>query len=185
MTLTVIHHQFSVDDYARMRESGILTEDDRVELLAGEILVMIPIGPFHVGIVNKLNKLLNALVDDDGIVSVQNPIRLNDYSEPQPDMAVLRPRDDFYMYALATPDDILLLIEVADHSLAYDRDTKLPQYAESVIREVWIVDVTQRVIEQYTEPVQDHYTHMHKVLYASAITATTLPKLQFTTDRIF
>jgi Uma2 family endonuclease len=135
--------------------------------------------------VNKLNKLLGTLVGDNGIISVQNPIRLNDYGEPQPDIAVLNARDDFYVDALATPDDVLLLIEVADSSLDYDRDDKLPQYAQSSISEVWIIDVKKRVIEQYTQPVQGQYTQLHKVLYSSTITATTMPTVQFTTDRIF
>lgn len=184
MTLTT-RRQFSVHDYARMRESGILTEDDRVELLAGEIIVLSPIGPFHVGVVNKLNKLLGNLVGDTGIISVQNPVHLNDYGEPQPDLAILHPRDDFYVDALATPDDILLLIEVADSSLGYDRDEKLPQYAASSISEVWIIDVQNRVVEQYTQPAQGQYTQIHKVLYGSTITATTMVNVQFTTDRIF
>jgi Uma2 family endonuclease len=184
VTLTT-RRQFSVHDYARMRESGILTEDDRVELLAGEIIVLSPIGPFHVGVVNKLNKLLGNLVGDTGIISVQNPVHLNDYGEPQPDLAILHPRDDFYVDALATPDDILLLIEVADSSLGYDRDEKLPQYAASSISEVWIIDVQNRVVEQYTQPAQGQYTQIHKVLYGSTITATTMVNVQFTTDRIF
>ena len=185
MTLTVARRPFTVHDYGRMRETGILTEDDRVELLDGEIVIMSPIGPFHVGIVNKLNRLLGSLLGDTAIVSVQNPIRLNDYSEPQPDIAILNPRDDFYTSALATPDDVLLLIEISDSSLTYDRDDKLPQYARSAISEIWIVDVKKLIIEQYTNPIQDEYTQMHKVLLGTMITATTIPGLHFTTDRLF
>ena len=178
-------HQFSVSDYTRMRETGILTEDDRVELLDGEIFVMAPIGPLHVGLVNKLNQLLSRLVGDAGIISIQNPIRLNEQSEPQPDVAILSPRDDFYTGALATPDDVLLVIEIADTSLAYDRDEKLPRYARANISEVWILDVNKHVIEQYTAPVQDEYTQLHKVMRGNQITATTLPQVSFTTNRLF
>lgn len=176
---------FTVDDYHKMREAHILTEDDRVELLDGEIIVMSPIGPFHVGLVIKLTHLLSALLGTTGLVSVQNPIQLNRFGEPQPDIAVLRPRDDGYTRSLPAPDDILLLIEVSDTSLAYDRDQKLPQYARSGITEVWIVDGQQQIIEQYTQPFEDHYTHLTKVFPGHQITATTLPALSFTTDRIF
>ncbi len=185
MTTTLSRHQFSVTDYTRMRETGILTEDDRVELLDGEIFVMSPIGPRHVGIVNKLNQLLTRQAADQGIMSVQNPIRLNDYSEPQPDIAVLNPRDDYYSHALATPDDILLVIEIADASLDFDREEKLPRYAQANISEVWIVDVNRQIIEQYTEPLRGEYTQLHKILPGSQIQATKIRSIQFLSDQIF
>lgn len=185
MTLTLTRRQFTVHDYARMRESGILTEDDRVELLDGEIYIMCPIGPLHVGLVNKLNKLLTRLVGDTGIISIQNPIRLNNYGEPQPDIAILSPRDDYYTSALATPDDVLLVIEIADSSVEYDRDQKLPRYAQANISEVWIIDVNKQVIEQYTQPIQGEYTQLYKALFGATITAITLPAIQLTTDQLF
>jgi Uma2 family endonuclease len=185
VTISVTRRQFTVHDYARMRESGILTEDDRVELLDGEILVMSPIEPLHIGIVNKLNWLLGSLLGAKAIISIQNPIRLNDYSEPQPDLAILSPRDDFYAAALPTPDDVLLLIEIADSSIDYDRDEKLPLYASALIGEVWLVDVKKQVVEQYTQPAQGQYTRLHKVLYGSSIAATTIQGFELTTDRVF
>ncbi len=185
MTVVPTRHHFTVHDYARMRETGILTEDDRVELLDGEIYVMSPIGSLHVGIVNKLNKLLTNAVGDAGIISIQNPIRLSDYSEPQPDITILSPRDDFYTSALATPDDVLLVIEIADNSLAYDRGEKLPRYARSHISEVWIIDVNKLLIEQYTQPVQDEYTQLHKVLFGHTIQATKLASVCLNTQQIF
>jgi Uma2 family endonuclease len=185
VTLTLTRRQFTVHDYARMRETGILTEDDRVELLDGEIYVMSPIGPLHVAMVNKLNKLLTQLVGESGIISIQNPIQLDDYSEPQPDIAILNPRDDYYTGALATPDDVLLIIEIADTSLDYDRDEKLPRYAAAHISEVWIIDVNKQIIEQYTQPTRGEYTQLHKALFGTTITATTLPALQLTTDQLF
>lgn len=185
MTHTLTRHRFTVREYARMREAGIFTEDDRVELLDGEIFVMRPIGPLHVGIVNKLNKILSRQVGDAAIVSVQNPIQLNDYAEPQPDIALLAPQDDFYTSALATPDDVFLVIEIADTSLEYDREQKLPRYAAAGISEVWIVAVNQQMIEQYTTPVQSTYTHMHTILAGHAIQATQLSAVHFTTDQLF
>jgi len=177
--------QFTVDDYRRMREAQILTEDDRVELLDGEILLMSPVGPFHVGLVIKLTQLPSALLGTTGLLSVQNPIELNQFGEPQPDVAVLRPRDDSYTTALPAPNDILLVIEVSDSSLAYDREQKLPQYALAGIAEVWIVDVQKQIIEQYTQPFEDQYTKLTKVFHGHRIAATTIPTLSFTTDHIF
>jgi Uma2 family endonuclease len=154
MSAPTLRRQFTVRDYSRMRETGILTEDDRVELLDGEIYQMSPLGSLHIAIVNRLNKLLMRQVGDDAILSIQNSVQLNDYSESQPDVALLSSRDDYYEQALARPDDILLLIEVSDISLDYDRDQKLPRYAASNIAEVWIVDVDQQVVEQYLQPMQ-------------------------------
>jgi Uma2 family endonuclease len=185
MMTPTLRRQFTVSDYARMRETGILTEDDRVELLDGEIYLMSPLGPLHIAIVNRLNKLLMRQIEDDAILSVQNSVQLNDYSEPQPDVALLSPRDDYYDQALARPDDILLLIEVADTSLEYDREQKLPRYAASNIAEVWIIDVDQRVIEQYSLPLQGQYTQLNKILLGNNIQSKTMPQIQFTTDQIF
>jgi Uma2 family endonuclease len=185
MTTLVARRHFTIHDYARMREAGILGEDDRVELLDGEIYVMSPIGPLHIALVNRLNKLLVTHVADDAIVSVQNAIQLDDYSEPQPDVAVLSPRADFYAHALPRPDDIYFIIEVADTSLGYDRDQKLPRYAEANIPEVWIIDVNQRTVEQYTRPSQGQYTQLNKILLGDTIQSFALPKITIATNTIF
>lgn len=185
MTTQLVRRQFTVTDYSRMRETGILTEDDRVELLDGEVYVMSPIGPLHVAIVNRLNKLLMQQVEDETIVSIQNPIQLDDYSEPQPDITILRAREDTYATALATAEDILLLIEVADTSITYDRDQKLPRYATADIQEVWIVDVENQIIEQYTQPVHSQYTFISKILFGNTVTSKTIPYIQISTDRVF
>lgn len=115
MTAQTVRRQFTVYDYARMREGGILTEDDRVELLDGEIYLTSPLGPLHIALVNRLNKILMRCVDDQAIVSIQNAVQLDDYSEPQPDIAVLRSRDDEYAQSLARPEDIWLIIEFPIH----------------------------------------------------------------------
>ncbi|PDW05020.1 Uma2 family endonuclease [Candidatus Viridilinea mediisalina] len=185
MSIAMTRHLFTVQEYARIREAGILTEDDRVELLDGEIYVMSPIGPLHVSIINKLNKILMNQVGDNGIISIQNPIQLSDYSEPQPDITILSPREDFYTSALPTPDDVLLIIEIADSSIDYDRDEKLPRYARAQISEVWIVDVHKSVIEQYTQPLQGEYTQLHKVLLGNIVTATTIANVCIDTTQIF
>jgi Uma2 family endonuclease len=152
MTVQILRWQFTVADFARMLEAGILTEDDRVELIDGEVRAMSPIGPRHVAIVNRLNALLSRQVADRAIVSIQNPIQLTDFTEPQPDIAVLRPREDFYAQALPLPEDIVLVVEVAETSLEYDRDEKIPRYAQTQIPEVWLIEVEQATVTQYTHP---------------------------------
>src|SRR5215472_11793644 len=116
MSIQVEKWTFTVDDYHRMLEAGILSEDDRVELIDGEIVKMCPIGSRHVGCVNRLNTLLVPKVGRAAIVSVQNPVVLDDYSEPEPDIALLKPRADFYSQSHATPQEVLLIIEIAETS---------------------------------------------------------------------
>ena len=147
----------TVDEYHRMGEAGILTDDDRVELIEGELVAMAPIGSEHVAATNALTHLLVLAVGDRGIVSVQNPVRLTRRSEPQPDFAVLKPRDD-YRTTLPRPEDTMLAVEVANTSLDYDRNVKLALYARSGIPEVWIVNLAAMEVEVYRSPVADSYT---------------------------
>ena len=133
MPVQVERRTFNVEEYHRMLDAGIITEDDRVELIEGEILMMSPIGSWHAACVNRLDALLHRLFGESVIISVQNPIRLSDFSEPQPDLAVLRARQDYYAQTHPTSNDILLLIEVADQSLEFDRDVKVPLYAKAAI----------------------------------------------------
>lgn len=156
-------HRFTVADYHRMAETGILTEDSRVELIKGRILDMAPIGAPHLGLVNRLTRLLPAVLTGRAILSVQNPVRLDDGSEPQPDVAVLRPRADDYETAVPRPADVLLLVEVADTSLADDRNDKLPLYAEHGIVECWLVSVAERIVEVYREPRNGRYASARRV----------------------
>lgn len=121
----------------------------------------------------------------DAIISVQNTIRLDDYSEPQPDIAVLHPEDQDYAAALPSAQDTFLVIEVADTSLEYDRNVKLPRYAKSGIYEVWIVDAQQSLIEQHTQPIQGQYVHTQKYLRGMMIQSAALPQIMFNTDQIF
>ena len=158
MAMPITHRRFTVDEYHRMAEAGILTEDDRVELLDGEIVAMTPIGKRHAGIVARLERLLHHSIGDNAIVWGQNPIRLDRYGEPEPDVTLLKERTDFYTDRPPRPDDVLLLIEVADTSLRYDRGSKLRAYARARIPEVWIVDLTTDRVEVYREPRDDRYT---------------------------
>ena len=149
--------KLTVYDYQRMGESGIFHEDERVELLDGELYEMTPIGDHHIGGVISLEYVFGQRLGGRAFVSTQNPIRLSDFSEPQPDLALLRPRADFYRNGKARPEDVLLVIEVADSSLQYDQQTKLPRYAAAGIVELWIVNLIDEQIELYHDPAGDTY----------------------------
>lgn len=178
MSVQIAKHCFTVAEYERMSEVGIFTEDDRVELISGEIVEMSPIGKRHVACVNRLTKLLVQAVGSSAIISVQNPIRLDDYSEPQPDVAVLKPRDDFYEQALPTPRDVLLIIEVCDATLEYDRQIKLPLYARAGIPEVWLVNHTDEQIETYARPVGAEHQLTGRIQRGAAAQADTVAELR-------
>ena len=158
MTTDMVRHRFTVNDYYRMAEAGILTEDDRVELLDGEIVEMAPIGSRHAACVERLNWLLKERITEhvEGI-RIQQPVRLSTDAEPQPDVAVVRFREDFYRLRHPGPDEILLLIEVADSSLEIDRAIKLPRYAKSGVPVVWIVDLNAETVEVATGPGYDGF----------------------------
>jgi Uma2 family endonuclease len=174
----------TVDEYHRMGDAGILTEDDRVELIEGELVAMAPIGSEHVAATNALNHLLVLAVGDRGIVSVQNPVRLTRRSEPQPDFAVLRPRDD-YRTTLPRPEDIMLAVEVANTSLDYDRTVKLALYARSGIPEVWIVNLTAEEVEVYQSPVADGYASVARAGCSDVLTINAIPDVRIPVAKIF
>jgi len=148
---------FNVTDYYRMADTGILTGKDHVELIEGEIIKMSPIGSRHAACVNRLTAYLHAVVQNAAIVSVQNPVHLDEYSEPEPDLTLLKPRKDFYANAHPLPADVLLIIEVSDTSFEYDRDIKLPLYAKAGIPEVWLIDLQNEKIEIHRQPVANRY----------------------------
>ncbi len=156
-TAPVTTYRFSVDDYYKMAEAGILHEDDRVELIEGEVITMTPIGSRHAACVSRINKLFSRALSDAVILRVQDPIRLDDFNEPEPDLALVAFRADFYAEQHPRPEDVLLAIEVADSSLAYDRETKIPLYARSGIREVWLVDLQYGEITVYRQPTLEGY----------------------------
>jgi Uma2 family endonuclease len=179
----VTRWRFTVHDYHRMGEAGILHEDDRVELIEGELVQMTSIGTRHFSCVNRLNRMLVMNVGDEAIVSVQNPVRLNDYNEPQPDLTVIRPRD--YRESLPMPEDVLLLIEVSDTTLAYDRGVKLPLYARTGVGEVWIVNLPVETVERYTGPSADGYRHADQKGRGQTLESTALPGLLPSVDELF
>lgn len=157
MSVQIAKHWFTVAEYDRMGETGILTEDDRVELVEGEIIEMSPIGERHAARVDALAELFHEQLQRRAIVRVQNPIQLGSFSEPQPDVVLLKRRDDFYRRAHPTADDVLLVVEVSDTTIEYDRQIKVPLYARAGIAEVWIVNLVDEQIEIYARPANDAY----------------------------
>jgi Uma2 family endonuclease len=176
--------QWTAGEYDRMIAAGILTKYDRVELIEGDIIEMSPIGSRHAACVMRLNKLLSKLTGEDAIISVQGPIGLNDYSEPQPDVALLRPRPDYYATSHPTPSDVLLLIEVADSSLMFDRDRKLPLYAAAGIAEAWIVDLVNDNVTVYAEPANESFEVERRFTRGQRIVSPALPNLLTVDDVI-
>ncbi len=156
-------HRFTVDDYYRMADTGVIPPGARVELIEGQIVDMMPIGPFHSGTVNRLTRLLTRLSRGRWLVSVQNPIRLSEHSEPQPDLALLRPVDDDYTSRHPGAEDVFWLVEVADSTLEFDRTEKLPIYARAGIPEIWLLNLMEEALEIFREPAFTGYAS-HLVL---------------------
>jgi Uma2 family endonuclease len=153
-------HRWTVAEYHKMAEVGLLNEDARVELIEGDIIEMAPIGSGHGGKVKRFIHLFSRLLGDTAIVAAQDPVVLGKRSELQPDIAILRWRDDFYESAHPGPEDILLVVEVADTTARYDRKIKVPLYARHGIPEVWLLDLQQQVLEIYRNPEQGKYQHI-------------------------
>lgn len=153
----IAKHSFTAEEFERIGKAGIFRQGARLELIEGEIFEMSPIGSPHAACVNFLSRLLNRLFGDNHIVAPQNPVRLNDTSEPQPDICLLRWRDDFYRDAHPGPADVLLLIEVADTTVLTDRSVKVPLYARAGIAETWLVNIPEERIEIYSDPAGDAY----------------------------
>ncbi len=166
---------FTVDDYHRMAETGVLAWDARVELLDGLVVEMSPIGSPHAGCVNRLTRLFAIRAADVATVAVQNPTILDDRSEPQPDVMVLKYRADGYAARHPGPDDVLLLIEVAHTTLHKDREVKVPIYARTGVREVWLVDLEHDLIEIYRGPGADGYASVRTASRRDRLAPLLLP----------
>lgn len=151
------------------------TDDDRVELIEGEIIEMNPIGSRHAACVGRLTEILGRSINGNAIVWVQNPVQVNDYSEPLPDVALLKRRADFYAQANPQPADVLLIVEVADSSVEYDHEIKIPLYAAVGIVEVWLVNITKEIIEVYRQPVNGIYQEVGLVRRGESIAVQSLP----------
>ncbi|MDB9447389.1 Uma2 family endonuclease [Anabaena sp. CS-542/02] len=184
MSVQLLRRKFTVEEYHKMVESEILTENDRVELIRGEILQMSPIGTKHAACVNRLVNLLVQLLGKQVIVAAQNPVVLNNNSEPQPDVALLKHRDDFYETAHPQAEDIFLLIEVSDSTVMYDREEKIPLYAQAKIMEVWLVDINSQIVEVYQQPTDTGYQLRQKFTAGQNLTILSLPDVNITVNQI-
>ena len=183
MALEIAKHVFTVSEFERMAETGILSENDRVELIEGEIIEMSPIGNRHAACVDRFNELIVGL-RLDAIVRVQSSIQLDDYWQPQPDLALLRRRDDFYSDSRPRAADVLLVIEVADTTLEYDRFVKLPAYARAGIPEAWLANLPADRIEMYAEPVNGAYTFIKHATRGEVIQSSSIDELRLSVDDI-
>ncbi len=184
MAVVLTRRRFTTDEYRRMAEAGILTEDDRVELVRGEIIEMPPIGSIHAGRVNRVSALFAARLGSRAVISVQNPIQLSDDSEPLPDIAVLRPRPDFYERSHPTPADTLLIVEVGGSLVDYDRRVKAPLYARARIPELWLADVAADCLEVHQGPARDGYRDLRVRRRGESVIIGAFPDVSFSVDEL-
>ena len=171
----VARYKFDVHQYHAMAKAGVLRADDRVELIDGEIAAMSSIGPEHKGAVNSSAEFWILALAGRATVQIQGSVRLDEWNEPEPDILILKRREDFYASRHAGPDDVLLLIEVSDTTLRHDRRIKLALYARFGIPEVWIANIRARAIEAYTDPVNGEYTTRQTFQHGQTATPTAFP----------
>jgi Uma2 family endonuclease len=178
MSELLTRYRFTVEEYHRMGDAGILPEDNRLELINGDIVVREPIGAYHAGTVVRLNRLWTSHVGNRAMVSIQNPVQFpREDTELQPDVMLLRPREDFYTTAHPQAGDVLLLIEVADTTLRLDRHIKIPLDARVGVREVWLVDLTTAQVEVHREPRGDRYRDVRVLARGERVAPEAFPDL--------
>lgn len=182
---TPVKYRLTVEQYYKMAEVGILGIEQRTELIEGEIIEMSPIGAKHAGTINRLSRVLSPRISAQSIISIQNSIRLNDKSEPQPDLAILHLRDDCYTESIPTPDDVFLLIEVSDSTLKYDRDIKIPLYAKAGIPEVWIANIEEQVFEVYKSLNQNSYEQVQNYEKGEVTSMSMLADIEIAINEVF
>ena len=178
----VPRRRFTVEEFHRMAEAGLLTEDDRVELIEGELWEMTPIGRRHAGTVDFLADLFARGLGERALVRVQNPIRLGEYSEPQPDLLLLRRRADFYRGGHPGPQDAFLVVEVAESRVEVDRRVKIPLYGRHGVPEAWLVDLEGGRVEVYREPSPEGYRLMRLYTRGERLSPQAFPDLEVPLD---
>jgi Uma2 family endonuclease len=184
MVLEPTRYLFRVEDYERAWQLGVFGDDARVELIEGDVYYMTPIGPPHASCVRALNALLQRALGERAVVDVQNPSRISDLSEPEPDLAVLRPGLDRYRDRHPQPADILLLVEVSDTTLAFDRNRKAPMYARARVPEVWIVDIGGGAVEVHREPGPEGYQVVERHGSGASVAPLAFPDVAVAVDEI-
>ena len=185
MPVAVSRRRFTADDYQRMGQAGILRREDHVELIDGEIIAMTPIGPRHCASVDRTNRVFVTTAGDSAIVRVQGSVRLDLYSEPEPDLVLLRPRADFYASAHPGPADILLVVEVADSSIDYDREIKARVYARSGVHEYWLADLNENVLLQHSSPRDGTYRNVQRHMRGQSLAPQLLPECIISISDLF
>jgi Uma2 family endonuclease len=168
-------HRLTVSDYHRMSETGVLPPDARVELIEGEVLDMAPMRSRHASVVGRLGEAFGVTFREQALVWCQLPLHLGDYSQPEPDLMLLRPRADYYAHALPAAADVLLLVEVSDTTARYDRGVKLALYARHGVCEVWIVDLDNHMLRTYRNPVGEQYTEVMETASPGVLSPQALP----------
>lgn len=176
--------RFSVDEYYKMIELGLLKDYERAEIIEGELIKKMTIGSPHAFVVDSLNRFFVKNVSDDILVRIQNPIRLTDFTEPEPDLALID-LTKFDRKQHPRPDEILLVVEVSDSTVKYDRETKLSLYGEAMIPEVWIVNLPKNIVEIHQKPSDGVYQFVKIFKRGDRIVSELLPGLSISTDEIF
>lgn len=184
MSVRLLRRRFTVEEYHRMAQAGILSEDDHVELIDGEIVEMPAIGSRHAACVDRLTRLFSLRVGEKAIVRVQSPIRLGPHTEPQPDLTLLRSRPDFYASAHPPAEDVLLAVEVADASIEYDRTVKIPLYARAGIVEAWVVDLAAGAVEVNRVPTPQGYRDVGRAGRGDALSVRALAGVSLTVAEV-
>lgn len=184
MPIELLKRRFDADEYQQMGRARILSEDDRVELINGEILTMTPIGPRHNAAVNRANRALASAVGDRAIVQVQGSVRLDLWNEPQPDLVLLTPAPDFHASRLPGPAEILLIIEVAESSLDYDSEVKARLYAAAGVVEYWLVDLTASTVTCSKVPSAGGYQRHEQRHSGESIAPEALPQCSIPVDAL-
>jgi Uma2 family endonuclease len=177
--------RISADRYQKMVETGVLTKYDRVELIDGDIINMAPIGTRHSAATARLNRLFVLSAGDSAIVSPGGSVRLGDFSVPQPDLMLLKPRDDFYAGQIPTPPDVLLIVEISDSSLAFDLSAKRALYARYGAAEYWVVDIQGQCVHVYREPRVDGYALALEFNLTDSVSPLGLPAVQVMVGTLF
>jgi Uma2 family endonuclease len=173
--VSIPKRHFTADEYQRMVHAGILTKRDRVELIDGEIVAKMTVGPRHNACVDRVNRLFGTRVGESAIVRVQGAVRVNLFSELEPDVVLLRPRADFYASGHPGPSEIILIIEVAESSIHYDREATAPLYARSAVHEYWLVDLNENVLDRYSSPERGSYRTVQRYTRGQSLSPELLP----------
>ena len=173
---------FTVDEYYKMVDAGILHEEDRTELIDGEIILMSPMGSHHAAVVTRVTDLFVPLFKGKALLRPQLPLRLNDLNESQPDIVLLKPKKDCYVSRHPGPADVFLVMEIADSSLRYDRDVKLPIYATAQLDEVWIAHLSKETLLVYRDPMGGTYKTLQTFRSGQSLSCLRFPDIQLAVD---